>query len=287
MRNRIFILGVGRTGSQMMMNVLNKHSKIFIDNEINFLLRFKRDIVSEVKKIGDLKNDDNVLRLVNILYSDKIRRDYPIMGKIPKEEFKEKFLSSDRSLKSLFALIIDLKADLENKEISGAKFPVHFSYLTLLHSWFPEAKIIFLTRDPRAIYASELEMKKRRTYESQFPIRDKSPFYRLAVMSYVIVQWIWAQRIYFKYRKKYNLYLSKYEEFVQHPEVSIKKICNYIGVDYEPSMLDIMVQDSSHEKEKKKGINTSTIDKWKHKLNKFEKAAISAFTFLQRRKIGY
>ena len=287
MKNKIFILGVGRTGSQMMMNVLNKHSKVFIDNEINFLLRFKRDIVSEVKKIGNLENDENVSKLVDVLYSDKIRRDYPIMGKIPKEEFRKKFLSSDRTLKSLFSLMIDIKADLENKEITGAKFPVHFSYLSLLHSWFPDSKIIFLTRDPRAIYASELEMKKRRTYESQFPIREKSPFYRLAVLAYVVLQWNWAQRVYFNYQKKHRIFLSKYEEFVLHPEEQIRKICNFLDIDFEQEMLDIVLQDSSHEKEAKRGFNTTTVEKWRYKLNGFEKTVISLLTFIQRKKIGY
>jgi len=59
MDSPIFILGIGRTGSQMLRNMLNNHDNTYIDREINFLFRFKECIVSKIKKIGDLKNDNN------------------------------------------------------------------------------------------------------------------------------------------------------------------------------------------------------------------------------------
>ena len=209
------------------------------------------------------------------------------MGNIDKNEFTRLFLNSDRSLKSLLTYIIEQKAKLLNKTNIGAKFPVHFSYLPLLIKWYPNCKIIFLTRDPRAVLASEFEMKKRDTYASQFPIKEGSVFFKLSVLLYVTFQWVWAQKVYNKYKKRINIYLSKYENLVYNPEKYVKDICNYLEVNYEENMLNIKVQDSSFKKEDIKGFNKTTIERWKMQLSKFEKLFISSFTKIQRRKIGY
>jgi len=209
------------------------------------------------------------------------------MEPIPKEYFEEKFLKSDRSLKSLFILIISLKGEILKKKNIGAKFPVHFSYLPLLLKWFPNCKIIFLTRDPRAILSSEIEMKKRVTYSSQFPIKEHNIFFRLSVLLYVTIQWIWAQKIYNKYSQNNVIYLSKYENLVTNPSINIKKICNYLNIEYQDSMLNIQLQDSSYNKSKVAGIKKSSLDKWKTNLNWFEKKFISFFTKNERYKIGY
>jgi len=281
----IFILGIGRSGSVMLMNILNNHDDIFIDNEINFRFPYKKCVYSELKKIGDLKIDENANKIIDIIFNNEIPNAVPIYGEIKKSHFQEQFLNSDRNYKSFFELLIKLKK--EKKKIWGAKFPVHFSYISMLLDWFSNSKIIFLVRDPRAVYHSELIAKKKYTSARQYPIGKKNPLFKLSVIIYVSVQWVWAQRLFFKYKENYNLYLLKYEALVSNPEKEMYNLCDFLQINYTKELLNIPVANSSFKEHVTKGFNTNAINRWQTEMNRFDKWLVSIITKKQRTKIGY
>jgi len=283
----IFIIGLGRSGSGMLMNVLNNHPEIFIDTEINYRFLFKKCIYSELKKIDNLKRDDNAIKAVELIFSGNIPNSIPIYGEIKFDDFKREFLSSNRTYKSLFELLIKLKNVINNKKRIGAKFPVHFSYLKMLLKWYPESKIIFLTRDPRAVFVSELKAKRKYTDARQYPIGKNNLFFKWSVLFYVVIQWVWAQRIYNKYLSEFDLYLLKYESLVENPIYETKKLCDFLECEFYDYLIDIPVDNSSFNDSISKGFNKIAIDRWKNEIKKFDKLLVEIITRNQRKKIGY
>lgn len=168
---------------------------------------------------------------------------------------EKNILNSDRSFGEILKILLKEDAKRKGKERYGAKFPVHFSYLHTLYEWFPDAKIIHLCRDPRAIYNSQL-FKYYKT--NRFLIANF--FLRIQFLLYIVFIYKWDFNVSQKFANRSNYYLSKYEELVQNFEEKMKSICEYIDVEYLNEMKDIPVEDSSFSRENSNnGIDKSSL----------------------------
>jgi hypothetical protein len=79
MNEPVFILGCSRTGSKIYMSILNDYSPINITQELHYLntpwrnIFYRKDFVRMVKnKIGDLNDNKNVSKLIDLIYSKKL-----------------------------------------------------------------------------------------------------------------------------------------------------------------------------------------------------------------------
>ena len=154
----VFIVGCSRTGSKIYMNFL-RHTPIDMTPELHFINPkwLHHDFIRDtVKRVGSLQNDQNVDILVDLMYSNHFYGSFWKHIDIDRKNLKKRILLSDRSFKDLFKAILEEHAVSKNKDIYGAKFPVHVSKVSRLIEWFPNCRIIHLMRDPRAIFASQL-----------------------------------------------------------------------------------------------------------------------------------
>ncbi len=114
----VFIVGVSRSGTSLMRNILNASDTIAIAGENHFLGHI---IASEgarykFRKFGSLSHDDNVHKLVDYIYSDEFRKSSRyrnvsphwrwIVEKVNKEDFLRRVLNSDRSEHALFTIMM-------------------------------------------------------------------------------------------------------------------------------------------------------------------------------------
>lgn len=268
--NPIFIIGQGRTGSKLLIYSLNKNSDIYISPELKFLEFWKKCVSKEIEKIGNLNKDENAKKAIDMLFSKNespFNKFYEITKKLDVKIIMQRFLNSKRNIEDLLMIFLKENTRVHNKKIWGAKFPVHFSYLSKLLKWFPESKIIFLIRHPAAIINSEIKMKSRNKSSGSFPISNDRFLFRISIIFYVVVQWIWSLNIYEKNDNK-NLFLLKYEDLLLNPESIIRDLCFFIGVDFDSTMLDVSNYDSSYSINKnQKGFNKRNINLWRSKKN--------------------
>jgi len=173
LRGYIFIVGVSRSGTTLMKNILNQSDWIAIARENHFMghLIGSEGMRQRFRKIGDLRSDQNVTRLVEYIYSKDFNRGSIfrkasshwrwIIRRVEPQILTEKILASDRSDRALFSIIMQLFADRKGKPIMGEKTPAHYRYVSTLISWFPNARIIHMMRDPRGIYISEVHRRQK------------------------------------------------------------------------------------------------------------------------------
>ena len=110
------------------------------------------------RQFGDLSDDGNVRRLVDFIYSGGMDRLSRFRGmsshwrwvirRVKQEDFLQAVLSSDRSERGLFTVLMKLFADRKGKPIMGEKTPSHIRYVPTLLEWFPQAKIIHMISRP-------------------------------------------------------------------------------------------------------------------------------------------
>ena len=136
----IAIVGVGRSGTTLLMSMLNAHPEIAFPPEFHYInqhLARKPNAPIE-EAISRLQNDSRFQRL-QIDLEDVIR---PFRG------------GQLFSMAELYKAILRYYATAQNVNIIGDKAPKYVEYLPTIKQIFPDAKIIHLIRDPRDVYLS-------------------------------------------------------------------------------------------------------------------------------------
>jgi len=138
----IFIFGVPRSGTTLMGKVLDRHSALSIFQETNFFTSVWEVVGDKALTEVELQTALSILRealRANGLGADAVRgqltRDQPTTGE-------------------LFEAMLEARMLARGKRRFGDKTPFHFLYLDRLLQQYPDARLIFVLRDPRNIFSS-------------------------------------------------------------------------------------------------------------------------------------
>ncbi|HEX2980932.1 MAG TPA: sulfotransferase [Anaerolineaceae bacterium] len=297
----IFIVGVSRSGTTLMRNILNQSDQIAISRENHFLghLLGSEGMRHKFRRFGDLGNDENVRRLVNDLYSGGaeksswLRRSSAhwrwITRRIEKDVFLRKILESNRSERDLFAIMMDVFAERKGKAIRGEKTPAHFQYADTLLEWFPNAKIIHMMRDPRGIYISEL---RRRQKEAQsFPYRQLKRLpglMRLYILLQTTLTWAASARSATRYHRQFagRYAIQRFEDLVKDPQGQVCLLSDFLGVPFQARMLEQEVVSMGFQ-EKQAGFDAGAADRWKKHISPAADRWFRTWFHAQLRSYGY
>ncbi|UBM62454.1 sulfotransferase [Candidatus Sulfidibacterium hydrothermale] len=273
----IFIIAMHRTGSTLLKNILNANSQVAMaTDEMHLFLPLLNSFGKQFYKFGNLQKEENVNKLVDFVYTQKIRgtfwQDYKDLG-ISKNLIKKEFLKTDRSLKSFISVLLNEFRKKEKKERVGVKYPLHFSKTKILKQWYPDSKIILLHRDIRAVCASKLNDEATRKRKKKFGF-----IIHYITLLLFITDYVWLAK-YYKNNKELFFFVD-YNHLILNPEYELKKICNYCEINLQQTMFSVFGKPSSHSStgELKKGFDKTRMDKWKNKLSKFDIWLINFFT---------
>ena len=264
---KIVIQSTSRTASKLYRYILNKVEGVVILHEIVFDFRFKNDIDKVLRKHNAYTNSDSIRSAIDELFSIN----YRLGEEFPNKETLIRPLENQEGLDWAKALtiFIEQKAINEKESISGAKNPVHSSYTERLLDELDDVKVLYLLRDPRAMYASEIYQKLKRHPLSGFPQSRIRCLQRPLIFIHSSIEWIWAMRAY--RRVQGRVVLCKYEDLVTNPKNLMQRIFKFCGLEYSDDYLDdLSVIGSSHQVDSK-GISKHGLDKWKSDLNVFER----------------
>lgn len=280
---QIFILGVSRTGSKFYMQLLNSHKDVFISPELIFKHPIKKDFCTLLEV--SLREGNSVEKIVDKLFDFKERLPFTrTITKIGKKKIiKALYQIKELTPYSIFDYIIRLSALHENKSIYGAKFPVHFRYSEELIDNFKDSKNLFLTRDPRAIYVSDVKKKKKESKGDYYRFKVKY-FIKFLVLFYTIIEWRKSLTVYEKCIRKYSskrIKLMKYETVINENKSVINDIATFINCSVDDFNLDeIKIVDSSYD-------NGISADRWKENINSLEKFVFKLLIGRKMKKYGY
>ena len=298
----ISIVGVSRSGTTLMRYVLNCSDQIAIVDENHFMghLVPTEGARYKFRKLGDLSNDDNVRRLVEYVYSGELEESFKKFGdmgyhwhwiirRVDREDFLQRILNSDRSERALFTIMMRVFADQKGKPIMGEKTPAHLRYVPTLLEWFPNGRIIHMIRDPRSVFVSEL--RRRRKCPVTVPYRQLrriGPLFTLFVVLQTTLAWFESVSCYQKYRALYpnNYYPLKFEDLVTVPETHIKKVCDFLGVEFKATMLDQMVFSGGFQAGQS-GFDVQAASRWKDNIPRWVNAWFLLWFRKYLRELGY
>lgn len=163
------------------------------------------------------------------------------------------------------------------------KTPRYFLIVDFIYKLFPDAKVIFLFRNPLESLASMMTTWWSgilKTYHLEMDLREGP---RLMAEAFA--------------RHRGRAYAVHYQDLVEDPEATVAGICSYLGVDFEPTMIErYRSADLKGVMGDKKGvlsytrISTESLDKWmgildnpvrrsyaRRLLDSYDEATLAAF----------
>ncbi|TXB64204.1 sulfotransferase [Vicingus serpentipes] len=213
-----FIVGIGRSGTTLLTDMLNGNPSISAAPENNFIL-FGKDLssLSGNKLITEFKT----LFKLNHNHTQSIWK--PDLSFLEKYDLNEPHISYQDLCKEVY-LNNNLAKDKNLIKVFVDKNPVYSLYVKNLITLFPDAKFIILTRDYRDNIVS------RRTHTE-------------GTISKLMVSYAASWNLYYKSILKYEQKFPnkftrvKYENIVNKPKETLNKITDFLNIAFDEQML--------------------------------------------------
>lgn len=292
----IFIAGAGRSGTTLLRSLLSAHPRIAVTPETHF---FKR-----AENWGGIERGAPPdFDLFWERYTAWVR-------------FKDLDVDAARcralidragppTFYTTFCAVLAAYGERMGKERVGEKTPDHVHNIPDLLSWFPNARILILRRDPRAVVASQMRSPWVKDRLSRNGIFVGSYLHQIAFYAED-----WA-KIYEKlipaWRDDARVMVVSYETLVHDAEGELRRICAFLGEVFDPVMLTGRtnatvpvaagtpeIEDDrwrewrwKHHEKTLRPVSTDSLDKWKEDLTETAVAMIEGRCARGMRAAGY
>jgi hypothetical protein len=224
-----FIVGRPRSGTTLLRILFEAHPNVLIPPESPFIIslykKYEKVTTWDEKNIKEFSEDlfkqryfDKWLIEKDVLYSSLLE------------------MQGENSFQTIVKKVcLTYSSVFEKKEILfiGDKNPAYSLFIHRMHKLFPEAKIIHITRDYRDNYLSLIKVN-----------------FEVPIVPLVIYRWKFALHQMWKLKKENPdlIYSIKYEDLASAPEQEFAKLCGFLGINYDPSVMSFYQKKSEVEK---------------------------------------
>ena len=208
----IFIVGMPRSGTSLVEQIISSHEEVYGAGELDFLSRgIIKEIQTELYGAGELDFlSKNIFKEIKTAH----------IKKIDSKAFHEKI--TDNYFDSLSSLNI-------SEDIFTDKMPLNFRFVGFILSAFPDAKIVHLIRDPVATCWSIYKhyfTSNGNGYASNFD--DLASYF----LMYKDLMDFWHKTF------PINIYDISYEDLTLNQEKETRKLIDYCGLSWDDRCLD-------------------------------------------------
>lgn len=204
---KFFIVGCGRSGTTMLQQALNRHSRIAIPPETAFFSHF----------LGYLGH----MRWMQARHLRWINKELQIELPMPARRVR-----TPENARGVYEQMMQLYVERLGKSgvtHVGEKTPYHLLHLPRLIQVYPDAKVLLVYRDGRdvALSLSKVPWVPSNVYAG----------FALWLRAYRWHRWALGQ-------KNLNLLCVRYEDLARDPEAELRKVADFLGLAYESAMAE-------------------------------------------------
>lgn len=208
----IFIVGMPRSGTTLMRASLASHPRIAISPETHFLSYWvPSHATAELQDTLDFER----------FWAGFIGS--PQFGnlELDADAVHDRLLASGvPTFKTLLSILLREHARRCGKPRWGEKTPTHHEHIDQLLEWYPNARIIYMLRDPRAVVASLLDASKT-----------------ASCLEFHAARWRDSTRVLRRWENDARICAVHYEALVIDPEPALRKVCAFLDEPFDPALL--------------------------------------------------
>jgi hypothetical protein len=226
MTKPIFILGVHRSGTTWVANILCSHHNIAgVQAPRHHGIHESAFFCTIKDRYGNLQDDNNYIEFLETFSAS----DYFLLSNLDKNFF---YTNRPTSYDEFFKQMMDTYAEQQHKEFWLEKTPAHTLYYDDLQHIFPAAKFIIVKRNIIDSIKSDVRLR----YFT--PDRQrKTPLSKILFIVFLAFRYsLFYSAVLSKQHKENSLFIE-YEQIKKYREAEIKKICDFIGVNFETQLL--------------------------------------------------
>jgi tetratricopeptide (TPR) repeat protein len=225
----IFVVGLPRSGSTLIDQILASHSEVEGTQELADVPRLVLDLQGRESNFESPR--------------------YPaVLAQLPADEsvrFAERYLDGTRVYRTSKPRFID-------------KMPNNFRHIGFIHLMFPQAKIIDARREPMACCFGNLKQLFARGQEFTYRIEDIARYYR----TYLELMEHWDTALPGRVLRVHH------EDVVDDLECSVRRILEFCGLPFEPACVEFhrterSIRTASSE-QVRQPIFREGLDQWRH-----------------------
>jgi len=287
----LYVTGASRSGTTLMSRILGQHSRVHSSNELHYFGDLF-DIAQDQDGSSTLDPTTATSLSAKLLARERagVWRGVPEEGdRLLAQEIIQS-IDSDLTGSAVFNATIARVLQSTGVDCFCEHTPRNVFYADYLLEKNPNAKIIHMVRDPRAVLASQKHRWKRRFLDKvNIPLRETMRV-RLGFHPVTTTK-LWQKATHAALALKNNprVLLVQYEDLVTKPEKVVAEVASFAGLRQEAAMTSIQKMGSSHKTSQlnEHGLTTESLDRWRDSLSVGEIATCERLTTALRARFGY
>lgn len=214
----LFIVGAPRSGTTLLSSILDRSPDLVVSPESHYFEKFARHC-DAIRCLGSSARYAQFLD--RLLASDEIR---PFGFSVAESEELKRILAAKKASHcAVFEALMDAYAKKRGARRWAEKTPGHALTAEAILRCFPNAKFIQIIRDPRDVMLSRFKLPWGPTN-----VIREARFWRRYVTVFVRTPRLDAN----------NYFQVHYEKLLNRPEETMREVCSFLGVAFQPDMLD-------------------------------------------------
>jgi len=284
----IFVTGASRSGTTMLSRILGNADNCVSLNELHFF----GELVPVAEKPVILSRDQACFAVAMTLA--RHARDVWV-----REPSRSEWAEAQRIVNSLpegrltgdavFAAMMKVIAAKAGASHICEQTPRNIFYAHYLLNAFPNADVVHVVRDPRAVMASQKSRYRvRRLGGRNVPIREVIRLWLNYHPVTMVRLWRSATREAQILADTRRFTIVRYEDLITQPVQTVSAVCQRLGIVFQEKILEVPHWGSStvvHPS--RSGISGASLDKWRTMLTTTEIAYCESATKQERESFGY
>ena len=274
----IFVTGSERSGTTLVMTILGCHPRIAVPEVSWYYPRFRPYLFT----YGDLEKPERFRVLVEEMVHG-LRKPYfglDVNPLIIADEIAARAATLEQSFAGIFSAMLECFAQHVGKPRWGEKTPYNLFYIEQIVEDFPNAQVVFITRDGRDTSAEFLDASFGPTN-----------IYAAAELWHLGQQAVkpWRDTL-----PKDQWYALSSEALVRDPESELKKLCEFLGEAYTDELLNFHQTTIAQNRGRTKDnaalanpISDKYIGRYKEELSIRDQRIMAAVAGDSLRELGY
>ena len=242
----IFIVGNSRSGTTMMRRILGNHSTVHMLEELHFF----EQLWSTADKRTVL-NEHEATSLASKLFF--IQRDgHNKKIDLPRhwEEASEMVnnMEEQKYAHEVFREFLFHETSVHQKSVPCEKTPQDVFYIAEILELYPSAMIVNMVRDPRGILLSQKRKWQRKNMGASEMTKKQQRRLRINYHPITISKlWNSSQKAALRHAENSRVHTVIFENLLNNPAAEVTKLCQFLGIEFQDSMLKIPQVGSSNE----------------------------------------